>query len=257
MTLPHVIKKNKLLIPLMLANAAFLSGCIDNPAGIPSALPNLGNNGTSTGTINVNPGTPTPTPSQNSNGLLDSAGYTSCLSSDPNHICLALKVVAFLDGSSVPVITEAETVAMVQGLNTVWGQCNIGFQLEAYQAINPADKGLNYNSNWQVDGDSIRSAFQDSNKFLVVAVGSLSGSTIAVTEMPGAGVYGTLVEKAYANNPLTVGHELGHYMGLYHISDSSNLMNPYIGSNTSGLDSSQCATARSTDGSDWTAMRRQ
>ncbi len=211
-------------------------------------------------------GVPTPTPSSPSGSgtahlppgqILDSAGFPSCLSADADHYCLALKVVAFQDDQGVPVLTEAQAVSLVTGINHVWSQCNLGFQLEDYQSVDPDFYDLSYDSDWQNDGDQIRSVFQDANKFVVIGVGSLTGSTIAVTEMPGASVFGTLVEKSFVTNPLTVGHELGHYQGLYHVNDTTNLLNPYIGSNTSSLTASQCAIARSTDLSDWTAMRRQ
>jgi hypothetical protein len=194
------------------------------------------------------------TPSGNDGGLL-STGAPTCTSTDANHICIGLKLVSYTQ-KGVSVLTLAQAITLVNGINQVWAQCNIGFQLEKYDAVDPATRGLSFDTNWQSSGDTVRAAFNDNDSFLVVSVGTLSGSTIAVTEMPGAGVYGTLVEKQYANNQLTVGHEIGHYQGLYHISDNSNLMNPYIGSNTSKLTSSQCSTARSTDYSHWQSMMR-
>jgi hypothetical protein len=183
------------------------------------------------------------------------AGATSCLSTDPNHICIGLKLVAYTK-SGVATLSEAQAITLVTGMNKVWSQCNIGFQLEKYSAVDPATYGLNYSPDWENDGDTIRSKFEDNSTFLVVAVGPWTDATIAVTEMPGAGVYGTLVDAQYATNPLTVGHELGHYQGLYHVSDSTNLMNPYIGPNTATLTSSQCTTSRNTDFSYWQNMMR-
>jgi hypothetical protein len=182
-------------------------------------------------------------------------GSKTCTSTDPNHICIGLKLVTYTN-NGVPGLTQQQAVTLVNGINNVWQQCNVAFQLETYQAVDPATENLSYNTNWKNDGDTVRSAFNDNGTFLVVTVGSLTGSTIAVTEMPGAGVYGTLVEQDFANNPLTVGHELGHYQGLYHVSDNTNLMNPYIGPDTETLTASQCATARATDLASWQTMMR-
>jgi hypothetical protein len=158
--------------------------------------------------------------------------------------------------NGVPVLTQDQAITLLNGINTVWSQCNIGFQLEKFEAVDPTSVGLSFDTNWKSDGDQVRSTFNDGSSFLVVGVGSLTGRTIAVTEMPGADVYGTLVEQSYANNSLTVGHELGHYQGLYHVSDDQNLMNPYIGPDTETLTSSQCQTARATDYANWQAMMR-
>jgi hypothetical protein len=184
------------------------------------------------------------------------SGATSCKSSDPEFQCIGLKMVSYLDDLGTAVITEEETRTLVQEMNSVWNPCKIGFQLEKYQAVNPTSVGLKYDPYWQTEATSVRAAFSDSQTFLVVAVGVLSSSTIAVTQMPFSSPFGTLVEKGFARNSFTVGHELGHYMGLYHYRDSSNLMNPYIGTNTSGLSVSQCSTARSTNMKYWPAMLR-
>jgi hypothetical protein len=74
--------------------------------------------------------------------------------------------------------------------------------------------------------------------------------------MPGSGPFGVVVEEDYGHNAYTVGHEIGHYMGLYHYNSSTNLMNPYIGSNTSGLTQNQCDIARDTNTEEWGAMLR-
>ena len=180
----------------------------------------------------------------------------SCRSSDPQKQCIGLKIVSYVNSNGTSVLNENDAEILTEQMDAIWRVCNIGFQLETYEAVNPITVGLSYNPNWRSESTQIRSAFSDQQTFLVVAVGSLGGSTIAVTQMPGYGPFGTLVESAYASNPKTVGHELGHYMGLYHIRNSSNLMNPYIGPNTEQLSQSQCATARATITQSWQHMMR-
>ncbi len=182
-------------------------------------------------------------------------GLPSCVTTDLNHQCIGLKIESYENSSGV-LLPEADASTLVIGMNSIWSTCNIGFQLEKYESVDPTTRGLAFNSDWQNDGSQVRSAFAESDKFLVVVVGALTGSTIAVTEMPGGGPYGTLVESLFARNPMTVGHELGHYMGLYHVTDDTNLMNPYIGPNTSSLTSSQCQTARATNTANWPQMMR-
>jgi hypothetical protein len=200
--------------------------------------------------------TPTPVPNgQAGNAALPVPGASSCRSADPNHICIGLKLISY-EANGTPVLTETQAITLVEQMNTIWGQCNISYQLETFQRVDPSAFGLNYDSNWRSDGDTIRQTFNDSQTFLVVTVGKLSGPTIGVTQMPGFGIYGSLIEDAYAQNAMTVGHELGHYQGLYHVSGSDNLMYAYIGAHTATLTADQCATARATDLADWKAMLR-
>jgi hypothetical protein len=186
-------------------------------------------------------------------------GASSCVSSDPNHLCLGVTLVSFTD-NNVPTVSQSDAIATIDRINLVWGQCNVAFQLENYSAVDPTTKNLSYNVSWKTGGDSVREAFASDSTFLVVAVGKLKqlfSSTLAVSWMPGqSDVYGTLVESAYAQNELTVGHELGHYQGLSHVSDETNLLNPYLGPDTRTLTTDQCALARSTDLSYWPKMLR-
>ncbi len=164
-------------------------------------------------------------------------------------------MVSYTKGGT-PVLTESQANTLLAGVNKAWAPCNISFQLEKYEMIDPATRGLEFDNHWQSDGDVVRNNFEDGNKFLVVSVGKLTGGTIAVTQMPGAGIYGVLVEDDYANNPLTVGHELGHYMGLYHVNSTENLMSAYIGPNTAAVTTAQCTTARNTNYQYWQSMMR-
>jgi hypothetical protein len=170
--------------------------------------------------------------------------------------CLALKMIAYRNGSIDPTLEKIEADVLVLGMNRVWRPCGIGFTLEVYQTVDPAGYSLSYSPDWRTESQRIRETFGDPERFLIVAVGPWNISTIAVTQMPGTGPYGVLVEEEYATNELTVGHELGHYMGLYHIRDTSNLMNPYIGTGTEALTSTQCEIARETNTRYWTAMMR-
>ena len=197
------------------------------------------------------PSAPAADPSQSP----DSAGYKTCVNADPNHYCMGLKIVAF-EENGAPTLTKAQAVKLVKEINAVWSQCNIGFQLESYSSVDPSTKGLPENPDWRRDSSNIRSTFSSDHQFVVISVGSFSEATIAVTEMPGGGPYGALVEAAYATNAYTVGHELGHYQNLDHVKDETNVMNPFIGPETNTLTTDQCATARSADQDYWKAMMR-
>ena len=219
------------------------------PTSVPTTVPSGGPTPVSS---------PTPAPTSSPSPVPSSTPAAStCVSSDPNHICIGLKFVAYQDGTGIPTVNQADSQTLVEQISTIWAACNVGFQVDQYEAVDPTTVGLVYGSGSENDLTSIRSQYSDDSTFLVVITGPWTGSTIAWTELPGGGPFGTIVDDQYGHNPMTVGHELGHYQGLLHVSDSTNLMNPYIGSNTSALTSSQCDSARATDLSDWQAMLRK
>ncbi|MBU6154955.1 MAG: hypothetical protein KGP28_11680 [Bdellovibrionales bacterium] len=225
----------------IILSAFILSSCQYNPlSSEPAPLPSL-------------PAPPKPSPSKPSES---SPSFQTCKSSDQEFQCLALKIVSYEDSGTPSVLGKIQAETLTNEINKVWSQCKIGFQIERYESVNPLTLGLQYNPEWRSQAGKVRSTFSDNNSLLVVATGKLTSSTIAVTQMPGYGPFGVLVEDSFANNPLTVGHELGHYMGLYHFRNSSNLMNPYIGTYTENLTPSQCQIARATNQREWVQMMR-
>ena len=200
--------------------------------------------------------TPAPTPSNHAGPI---SGAESCHSTDPNHICIGVKVVSFVKNGK-EVLNHDQAIALISRVSKVWNQCNIGFQLEDYKAADPTASGLSYEVDWYNDGDTVRNAYQDTSRFLMVAAGKLTGSsnTTGVTWDAGTGdgFYGSLIDGAYAQDELTVAHEFGHYQGLYHVSDPSNLLYAYAEDYNHVLTSKQCATARSANYEYWQQMLR-
>ncbi len=86
------------------------SGTVSSSGGTNSAGGTSSSNGSSSGT-----GSSSGSSSSNtgSTHLQTSSGYPSCVTSDTNHICIALKVVSYLDTNSVPSITESQAVTLV------------------------------------------------------------------------------------------------------------------------------------------------
>jgi hypothetical protein len=191
------------------------------------------------------------------------AAGTSCHSDDPSHVCLGMKYVVFKDSSGKPVVSKEEAAANVQQINDVWKQCSLGFQIDEFVEATPKDAGLNYNTADYTELDDIRKKFEDDKTLLVVTTGSWDrngsiGSTgaNAWTSMPGESLYGAILEKSVGTFGNIIAHELGHYIGLDHADDTSNLMNPVIYDKSKGLSKSQCDTARKTTADFWQRMLR-
>lgn len=200
---------------------------------------NTGNNNNSTSTPNVAVG-------------------ESCESSQSDKICLAMKWVVYKDSNGAVTANEAQSAAIVKKTNELFAQCKIGFQIETYAAVDPVDYGLSYGSASQNETTSIRRTFMNNNQILSVTTGPWGTAVNAWTSMPGEGTYGAIMEKSIVEygNGIIYAHEFGHYLGLDHYSDQSDLMNSVIYTTSSKLTTAQCEQARDTAMSYWAAMMR-
>jgi hypothetical protein len=168
--------------------------------------------------------------------------------------------VSYKDSSGTPTATTAQATTIVQTMNKLWSACNIGFEIEKYEAVDPTQSGLVYGAQSQNQLDQIRQTYaQPSNELLAVTTGPWGTAVNAWTNMPGDGIYGSIMEASIVDygGGIIYAHEFGHYLGLDHVSDQSNLMNPVIYTTSTTIDSSQCQTARDTANSYWSAMIRK
>ncbi|MGK5083544.1 matrixin family metalloprotease [Bdellovibrionota bacterium FG-1] len=202
--------------------------------------------------------TPSPTPSPSATSVVNAPVVgESCLSGDANKICLATHFVTYENsaGTAVASITQAGTI--IHTMNTLWGKCDIGFQIMKYEAVDPTKYGLSYGAASQNELNQIRNTFSTAaNELLAVTTGPWGTAVNAWTNMPGYGVYGAVMEAsivAYGGG-IIYAHEFGHYLGLDHVSNSSNLMSPIIATTSTNLTAAQCQAAVNTVGSYWPAM---
>ena len=182
----------------------------------------------------------------------------SCRNKDPEHLCIGLKYVAYKSAEGVPTATPAEALQLTLAMNAVWSQCGIAFQLERYQAVDPVEKGLLYNTGGFGDQDAIRAAFDDDIRFVIIATGpwNRGNNTVAWTQAPGGAHYGVVADQGVATDANVMAHELGHYLSLDHVQNPADLMSPVVYPNSNSLDPSQCAAARNSGLNYWPHMSR-
>ena len=189
-----------------------------------------------------------------------SADKDRCHSADPGFLCLGIKYVTFTGGAA---ITEEQSRQTVRETNRLWAQCQIGFQIDEFLAVSSHELGIRSRIGDYTELDDVRSAFADEHRLLVAVTGrwDRSGSlgdtaANAWTSMPGGPPYGAILEQSVGTFSNIVAHELGHYLNLYHLNDSADLMNPTIYSTSRKLTSGQCEIARQTVASNWRGMLR-
>lgn len=244
-------------IPALLASSIMiaLSGC--NADGTSSALADpastlpLTGNVLAENLVSINP---------------DQVVGDSCSTrNDPNHVCLGLKYVAYEvpEDNDPATVTEQQALANVQGINRIWQQCDLAFEINEFDTVDPTADDLPYDIANYSDLESIRRDFGVANALLVVTTGkwdragSLGDTSAnAWTALPGGAPYGAVLEEPVATFSNIIAHELGHYLNLSHVPDATDLMNPVIYATSSELTAAQCQTARSAATYFWWRMLR-
>jgi hypothetical protein len=165
-------------------------------------------------------------------------------------ILLALKVVSFSKEGKSPVLDEKRLNKLVQDINSIYSICNIRFKLEDFSKIKPETYGLPFHLSSVEKMHEIRRPFDDPRYLVVIATGSWDhkkmGAANAWTAMPGESPAGAVLEEPVSTFAGIVAHEIGHYLSLNHLGDSTNVMNPIIYTNSNQLTASQCQNMRTT-----------
>ncbi|MBC7691474.1 MAG: matrixin family metalloprotease [Methylotenera sp.] len=170
-----------------------------------------------------------------------------------DHLTLALRYVTYSDDQGQPVLSAEQTRAIFREINQVYEVCNLHFRVEEYTVIRPDDVQLNYSPSKMSDLPSIRKAFDQPDRLLVVSTGKWNkkgglgaDGANAWSAMPGTLPSGAVMESSVANFANITAHELGHSLNLDHFSNESNLMNPIIYKRSKTLSSEQCENIRQT-----------
>lgn len=186
---------------------------------------------------------------------------SSCKSTDLNRYCLSIRYVTYQDSSGNAVVSENLAISNVQQTNEIWSRCDIGFEIGEYLAIEPVSYGLSFSPSTHDETTTLRNVFATNSMLLLGVTGKWTGTlgasaANAWTAMPGGPPYGVVLEAPVSAYPNLIAHELGHYLNLGHVSDTSDVMNPVIYTRSTGLTASQCADARAAVGYFWAKMMR-
>jgi hypothetical protein len=188
----------------------------------------------------------------------------TCVSSDPDFLCLGVKYVVYEDSNSQPIVSPKTVESNIASINAIWRQCKIGFQVDEYVKASPAKAGLPAETSDFSDLDRIREAYDENSSFLIVTTykwnraGNLGHTPAnAWTKMPGSGLYGVVMEQKVGDFPNIIAHELGHYLNLYHANERSDVMNAIIYNSSKEITQEQCSTARAAVNKWWGSMVRR
>lgn len=220
------------------------------PAPVPSAAPTSAPSSAPTATPTENPAPePTQTPSSAAIGA-------SCHSDDANKMCLSLRFVVYQNSSGKAIMSQATALSDLDSMNKIWSKCNIAFEIGEFLVVDPAKYGLDYTITSSSELEKVRADFDVSDMLLGVTAGPWQISANAWTNMPGAQYYGAVFDGSVADFGPIYAHEFGHYLGLDHVSDTSDVMTPVIYSSSTNLTTSQCTAARNTVMQYWSKMLR-
>lgn len=171
-------------------------------------------------------------------------GVCATESADAGAVTLAVKFVEFKDPVGRVPVSRDEAENLVQGINREYSQCGLALRLEQYQQIDPNRLGLPSGVSEMSQLDQIRAPFNDSHYLTVIDTGAWDhrdiGPANAWTAMPGEALSGAVMEAPVARNSQVVAHELGHYLSLEHVGDSSDMMNPVIYPGSTRITPLQC-----------------
>lgn len=165
-------------------------------------------------------------------------------------LTLAVKFVEFKDSSGNVPLTQDQAAQVVNGINQMYAQCGMAVKLDQYQQVDPASLKLPSGLASMDQLDPIRSAFDDPKELVVINTGAWDhgsmGSANAWTAMPGQNPSGAVIEGPVASDAPIVAHELGHYLGLDHVSNQADMMNPIIYPTSILITQDQCQTMQDT-----------
>ena len=190
----------------------------------------------------------------------------SCSGDATGRLCLALKYLVYRDSDGKSVVTVPQILENLAEINSVWAQCGISFEIEAFAAEDPRSKGLRFNASSTSELDEVRMGFAEASSLLVVTTGTWAGSlgagaANAWSTMPGGSWAGSVFEGVVLEQPVgaignLVAHELGHMLSLDHVSDPRGVMSPMVSPDSLALTQDQCQGARATASQYWQSALR-
>jgi hypothetical protein len=195
-------------------------------------------------------------------------GLPNAVASDsppPGHLEVNVHYIAFRDATGQAITDENTVNAALDHASKEWAQCDIGFKLEKFEAVDPSVLASRYSPANYNELDIMRQRGQSNHDLLIVGTGPWdrsgdlgdSGSNCYST-FPGDSAQGIVCERSQASSPMMLSHESGHWMNLMHPDDPSNdgsdgtkandisinLMNHMVAPDNTQLLPQQCQRAR-------------